>query len=129
MNCHADRSEAEWRDLLFSQSTSNTDGSAALPFVIPTCSEVEWGDLLFLSVNIQPWMGTHPTLLRPFPTTPSPLSTGTRLNDPPAIFTVRLFLSSDLLFAASFLADLPCSHHRPLGHIAGLLASVPHMAC
>src|SRR5580704_4490263 len=39
MRCHPDRSEAEWRDLLFSPSASNLDGSATLPFVIPSEAE------------------------------------------------------------------------------------------
>jgi hypothetical protein len=37
-NCHPDRSAAKWRDLLFSFNPSHLklDGSATLPFVIPT---------------------------------------------------------------------------------------------
>ena len=33
--CHPDRSETQW-DLLFTSTVSNLNGSAALPFVIPT---------------------------------------------------------------------------------------------
>jgi hypothetical protein len=36
MKCHPDRSEAQWRDLLFTSAASNLNGSATLPFVIPT---------------------------------------------------------------------------------------------
>jgi hypothetical protein len=37
INCHPDRSEAKWRDLLFRASPSSTpEGSATFPFVIPT---------------------------------------------------------------------------------------------
>jgi len=35
MNCHPDRSEAKWRDLLFACSAVALYGSAPLPFVIP----------------------------------------------------------------------------------------------
>jgi hypothetical protein len=100
MNCHPDRSEAEWRDLLFSLSESNLDGNA--PHFIATLPAHAVPSLNWICIN-EP--------------------------HPPAIFTLRLFLSGDLLSAASLLADLPCSHHRPPGHIAGLLAGVAHMAC
>ena len=39
MNCHPDRSAAEWRDLLFTSEASNLNGSAILPFVIPSEAE------------------------------------------------------------------------------------------
>jgi hypothetical protein len=39
MNCHPDRSVAKWRDLLLILGPSNPDGSAALPFVIPSEAE------------------------------------------------------------------------------------------
>src|ERR1700678_2778578 len=39
MNCHPDRSVAKWRDLLFSPPASKANGSAALPFVIPSEAE------------------------------------------------------------------------------------------
>jgi hypothetical protein len=34
--CHPDRSEAQWRDLLFIIPVSTLKGDATLPFVIPT---------------------------------------------------------------------------------------------
>jgi hypothetical protein len=34
--CHPDRSEAKWRDLLFTSALTNLNESATLPFVIPT---------------------------------------------------------------------------------------------
>jgi hypothetical protein len=38
-NCHPDRSEAKWRDLLFAIPRVALNGSTALPFVIPSAAE------------------------------------------------------------------------------------------
>ena len=45
MNCHPDRSEAKWRDLLFF-STGRRMYMEALPFRLSSLSEVEWGSAL-----------------------------------------------------------------------------------
>src|SRR5580658_3376197 len=39
MNCHPDRSEAKWSDCGSLHQPPDADGSAALPFVIPSAAE------------------------------------------------------------------------------------------
>src|SRR3984957_5917495 len=63
-----DRSEAKWRDLLFTSALSNLNGSATFPFVIP--SEAEG------SAVLRPAPGNvfdpNPTRHPQFPSTPHP---------------------------------------------------------
>src|ERR1700722_2830217 len=40
MNCHPDRSVAKWRDLLFSPPATDAHESVALPFVIPSLTDL-----------------------------------------------------------------------------------------
>ena len=52
-NCHPDRSEAQWRDLLFLSSTSNSHLSYPSPLVIP--SEAEGSAVRPAALSHLPW--------------------------------------------------------------------------